>query len=204
MLLSRRTRAACASAVRLSLCVGALAACKPPPPQAPPAPASEPCPKVGQADPKQDMPKLRAMFLAHGRNLVVAEGVVYEIPCSDFKVEGASEQSAIAAHAEQSDVKAHAEASSTGAADEASKVAAANEASRADAAHEASLEAAANEASKVAKAHEESNLGDASSLVSCQRIGRGAYRLVTRADVTRLRVYDGATFFEVGADGLLR
>ncbi len=159
---------------------------------------------MGEADPKTEMPKLRAMFLAHGRNLVVAEGVVYEIPCSDFKVEGASEQSAIAAHAEESNVKAHAEASSIKAADEASKVAAANEASRADQANEASRAAAANEASKIAKANEQSNLGDASTLVSCQRIGRGAYRLVTRSDVTRLRVYDGATFFEVGVDGLLR
>jgi hypothetical protein len=159
---------------------------------------------VGEADPKTEIAKLRAMFLAHGQSLIVAEGVVYEIPCSDFKVEGASEQSAIAAHAEQSDVKAHAEASSIQAADEASKIAAANEASRADQANEASRADAANEASKVAKAHEQSNLGDASTLVSCQRIGRGAYRLVTRADVTRLRVYDGATFFEVGADGLLR
>jgi hypothetical protein len=177
----------------LASCIVTLAACGKPRPKAPPAVAREACPQVGEAA-KTDLPKLRTMFLAHRLDLVLTGGIVYEIPCSGFKVEGASEGSETRGHGEASDVQAHSEGSQLAAADEASRLGQANENSRA---------AKADEASKLGNATENSDREAANSVVSCERRGGGTFRLVSRVAMENLSVFDGAAFFSVGPDGLV-
>lgn len=169
-----------------------------------------------------DLATLRTLFRANGRDLVVSEGVVFEIPCSGLRIAGASEASETRGHGENSQVAGRSEDSKlagqgehsrVAAAGENSKVAAAGEASHVRSGGEASEVRHANEDStvrhagedsKIAHAGEDSDLAAKSSRLSCVRLGKSHYKVFSESASPHLRVWDGAMFVEVAADGTVR
>lgn len=183
----------------------------------------EPCPRVGQVSPKSEKASLRAMFRAHGRDLIVAEGFVFEIPCSEFRVAGASEGSEIRGQSEISQIAGKSEDSRLAGSGEQSRVAAAGESSKISAAGEGSNVRSGGESSEVRRvdeassirhAGEDSHVGSegedgrlaaASTKLFCERLGKGHYRIVAEtARTSSLKVFDGAMLVDVGADGSVR